>query len=80
MAEALAHVRPPIVLTGADGRFCIPEEYHWIIYIAPVDLIMPVGTLVVRREGYTGRVMELGGTLSCCFTKMGEIALEPKKE
>jgi hypothetical protein len=79
MEEALAYARPPLVVTGADGRFCIPERDRWIIYIVPMD-IWPLGTLVVQREGYAGRVIMLGDAHRSGFIEMGEIALEPKKE
>jgi hypothetical protein len=52
LSNALAQVRPPVVLTGDDGRFSIPSRKRWGLYVVPMDIFPPQGTLVVKRDGY----------------------------
>ncbi|HTL58001.1 MAG TPA: carboxypeptidase-like regulatory domain-containing protein [Candidatus Limnocylindrales bacterium] len=49
---AFTNSRPPIVTTDAQGRFSIPAERRWDIFVIPIDAFPRFGMLVVKHEGY----------------------------
>jgi hypothetical protein len=77
LSAAVTNARPPIVITGSDGRFSIPPLKRWGIYVVPMDVFAPKGTLVVRREGYTNAIRYLFAPSS--VADVGEIRLEKSK-
>jgi hypothetical protein len=56
---ALTNTRPPLVISGNDGRFFIPPEHRWVLY-HPMPMLAPaLGFLVVRRDGYEPDMIHL---------------------
>lgn len=60
LSNALADIRPPIVITGDDGRFSIPSQKRWGLYIMPMDVFPPQGTLIVTKDGYEPLMVSVG--------------------
>lgn len=76
--DAVKKRRPPTVFTSSDGRFSIPPQTEWGIYIVPMDMFFPQGTLVIRREGYTN-AMQFIGSPTNQTVDVGEVLLEGQK-
>lgn len=77
LQEAFTNARPPTVVTRPDGRFSIPPEKRWGIYIVPMDVFGPYGTLVIRREGYEDMLRVLHSPPA--EIEVGEIKIEKQK-
>jgi hypothetical protein len=77
MTEVILNARPPTVITGLDGRFSIPPEKRWGIYIVPMDVSGLYGTLVVRREGYRDVIRFLEPPQS--EVNVGEVQMDKQK-
>jgi hypothetical protein len=74
--DALAAERQPKVTTDKDGRFSVPSDRRWGIYIWPVDALPEFGLLVVDSDGYD--VAEIP-VWSRSVTNVGAIYLKPAK-
>ena len=57
--EAIRCARPPVATTTADGAFAIPPQKRWGLYIIPMDLFEPRGSLVIRRQGYQDVILSV---------------------
>jgi hypothetical protein len=44
LANALTNTRPPLIITGTNGRFSIPRQHEWILYVPAPELAPAVGT------------------------------------
>ena len=78
LTEAVANCRTPIVVTGADGRFSIPAERKWGVYIVPMDVFPPYGTLVVRCAGFADTIRFVYAPPT--VVEVGEIRLKSTPE
>lgn len=76
--EAIKKRRVPVVFTSSDGKFSIPPQTKWGIYIVPMDIFGPQGTLVVRCEGYTNIIKFIGSHTNQTID-VGEILLEKQR-
>ena len=72
--ELLTRTRPPQVITDDAGRFLIPSERRWGIYIWPIDSLPEFGLLVVKREGYETSCVPVW---SRSITNIGPVLLKP---
>jgi hypothetical protein len=65
ISNALTYTRPPTVTTGKNGRFRIPAEQHWKLYVDWLTHppIPPGGTLIVQRAGYESTAILLEGAV-----------------
>src|SRR5689334_4290966 len=52
LADALTNGRPPTVTTEDNGRFSIPPEHGWDLFVIPIDAFPAFGLLVVKHDGY----------------------------
>jgi len=80
LSNALAEARLPIVVTGDDGRFSIPSQKHWVLYIIPMDNFVPPpgGTLVVKKDGYEPLILSVRTRdRDSDSTNLGNIFLKP---
>jgi hypothetical protein len=72
--EVLTSARAPLSISGTDGRFSIPPEQRWMIYVIPMDVFNPSGSLLIRRSGYEPLILFLPSWLTEHY---GEIRLIP---
>ncbi len=77
VADALTNTRPPVVVTGKRGRFCIRPEWHWDVIGPLVERFRePGGTLIVQRAGYEPAAVLLD-PVSMQRTNLIEVRLRP---
>lgn len=74
LSEAIAKIRPPVVVTGPDGHFKVPPIEVWGLYIMPMDVFPRYATLVVRGDGYEPATFYFFGWST---TNFGDIFLKP---
>jgi len=74
LADALEVTRPPVVTTDTAGRFYVPADHRWGIYILPVDRFPEFGLLTVQHNGYDPLLVPLW---SHSVTNLGQILLTP---
>ena len=77
LSDALVDVRFPILFTGADGRFSIPPQTVWGLYIMPMDIFPRRGTLIVMKDGYEPLMLGVS-TWGRNTTNFDRISLKPK--
>jgi len=73
LSEAISSARLPAVITGPDGRFSIPQEKRWGLYIIPTDVFTPRGSLIIRREGYQDVILSVS---SWGIVDLGDVRLK----
>ena len=74
VGEAFTNSRPPTVITEASGRFSIPPEHVWDLFVVPVDSFPPFGLLVVKHEGYDSVLIPFW---SRSTKPLGEVLMKP---
>jgi hypothetical protein len=80
VSSFLTNTRPPLVLTGKQGRFEVPATHRWFIYWIPeveetVWLLQE--TLVVQHPGYQPALVPISAVSSNPKTKFELVKLDP---
>ncbi len=82
----MENARPPVAVTGNDGRFCIPRERKWILYSISPGLPPATGILAIRHEDYQTKFILMQSPVGRAseeserkYEDAGSILLEPAR-